>query len=168
MKLESTNPHTLRSRIWRQRHANDELMEAVRQRTRAYRAAHKDTKEYKERELTSGRKWRLKVRDSEKFRKRKRDLDVGYRARNHGTKIASVRKWKTNNREKHLAQRKLLYAVRVGKLTRPSVCSKCGIVPVPRRDGISGVQAHHYDYSKPLDVQWLCSLCHNTERRKYK
>ena len=28
-------------------------------------------------------------------------------------------------------------------------------------------RAHHEDYSKPLQVTWLCAFCHAKERRKY-
>lgn len=48
------------------------------------------------------------------------------------------------------------YAVRVGKLTRLP-CEKCGA---------SKSEAHHEDYSKPLDVKWLCRKCHGFEHRK--
>jgi hypothetical protein len=37
-------------------------------------------------------------------------------------------------------------------LTSPDKCEKCLI--------IAKVQAHHDDYDKPLDVRWLCPLCH--------
>lgn len=43
-------------------------------------------------------------------------------------------------------------AVRDGKLTRPDSCESCG--------GNSKVDGHHHDYSKPLDVMWLCKQCH--------
>ena len=43
-------------------------------------------------------------------------------------------------------------AVKSGRLIRPDRCPRCG------RGG--NVQAHHNDYSKPLDVKWLCPTCH--------
>lgn len=39
-----------------------------------------------------------------------------------------------------------------GRLIKPSICSECG--------ANKNIQAHHYDYSKPLDVTWLCGKCH--------
>ena len=45
-------------------------------------------------------------------------------------------------------------AVRDGRLVRPSSCSECS--------STYKVEAHHDDYSKPLDVRWLCEPCHKT------
>lgn len=44
-------------------------------------------------------------------------------------------------------------AVKLGKIIRPNLCGAC-----KRRRRIV---AHHEDYSKPLDVIWLCDCCHN-------
>ena len=44
------------------------------------------------------------------------------------------------------------HAIREGKICRPLICKKCG------EQG--KVQAHHPDYSKPLEVKWLCVPCH--------
>lgn len=43
-------------------------------------------------------------------------------------------------------------AIRAGKIRRPDICPKCN----KKRK----VHAHHKDYSKPLDVKWLCRSCH--------
>lgn len=44
-------------------------------------------------------------------------------------------------------------ALRAGKIARPSSCSACGKICKPH--------GHHEDYSRPLDVRWLCQQCHN-------
>lgn len=44
-------------------------------------------------------------------------------------------------------------AIRDGRLTRRP-CYGCGC---------EAAQAHHDDYSKPLDVRWLCTTCHAAE-----
>jgi hypothetical protein len=46
-------------------------------------------------------------------------------------------------------------AVREGRLQKPPACEWCNS---PHR--ISG---HHRDYSKPLEVIWLCPLCHRKD-----
>jgi len=49
-------------------------------------------------------------------------------------------------------------AVMNGILIRPKRCPKC----LSSKDRI---QAHHHDYSKPLEIEWLCSRCHGKEHR---
>jgi hypothetical protein len=40
-----------------------------------------------------------------------------------------------------------------GTLKKDDVCERCG----------SGgkIETHHVDYSDPLNIKWLCSLCHD-------
>lgn len=55
-----------------------------------------------------------------------------------------------------LRARKVVDAALVaGVLERPHVCSGCGCDDSEHR-----IEAHHHDYSKPLDVIWLCTPCH--------
>jgi hypothetical protein len=65
--------------------------------------------------------------------------------------------------EKDRAKRIVRAAIDDGSLVRPTTCQKCGEIPAPYRDGRSPIQAHHHDYSKPLDVEWLCIKCHRDE-----
>lgn len=57
--------------------------------------------------------------------------------------------------EKQYARRMVRTAILYGKLKKLS-CEECGN---------KKSQAHHEDYSKPLEVIWLCSI-HHTERHK--
>lgn len=51
-------------------------------------------------------------------------------------------------------------AIRSGIIKKSLTCEKCKESPV-YKDGRSGVQAHHSDYNKPLDIMWLCKNCHH-------
>lgn len=62
------------------------------------------------------------------------------------------------NDEKKLARMLLNVAVRDGRIKKPNCCEECGAVGT--------VYGHHHDYSKPYDVEWLCSLCHGKRHRR--
>lgn len=68
-----------------------------------------------------------------------------------GGAAAHNRLWNTANREKYLAHKAVEYAIKSGKLNRQP-CERCGTS--------EKVQAHHEDYSKRLEVNWLCPLHH--------
>ena len=53
---------------------------------------------------------------------------------------------------KHKARQAVQDHIKLGDLVRPEKCSKChkGCKP----------EAHHADYSKQLDIEWLCTTCH--------
>lgn len=60
--------------------------------------------------------------------------------------------WRRNNKGKSSAHCKLARAIRIGKITKPNQCERC--------DSTEHIHGHHEDYSKPLDVVWLCPDCH--------
>jgi hypothetical protein len=62
------------------------------------------------------------------------------------------KKWRALNTLKTHAARCLNYATKKDEVHRPRVCSHCWL---SRK-----VQGHHPDYSKPLEVIWLCQNCH--------
>lgn len=49
-------------------------------------------------------------------------------------------------------------AINRGDLVRPERCSQCG--------STDRIQAHHPDYTKPLEIVWLCTPCHGKTWRK--
>lgn len=57
------------------------------------------------------------------------------------------------------AQNILEEAIERGILERKTVCECCGR-SYKMKDGRNGIQAHHPDYNRPLDVMWLCQKCH--------
>jgi hypothetical protein len=70
---------------------------------------------------------------------------------------AAGREWRDRNREKRRAHTAVNNAVKSGALIAKP-CERCGFA--------LGVQAHHEDYSKPLDVTWLCKTCHGKRHRE--
>lgn len=58
--------------------------------------------------------------------------------------------------DKSKCRRLTALAIKEGLLVRPNNCSRCGI----HSDIAGTIQAHHSDYSKPLDIEWYCSVCH--------
>jgi hypothetical protein len=71
---------------------------------------------------------------------------------------ASGRKWVWVDQPlelKRWARQVFSNAVRDGRITKPAACSACE-QEVPRRR----LHGHHDDYSRPLDVEWLCARCH--------
>ncbi|HXJ61921.1 MAG TPA: hypothetical protein VNU68_35225 [Verrucomicrobiae bacterium] len=68
------------------------------------------------------------------------------------TKISDART-KQKNPEKVAARTAVSAAIKAGKITKKP-CERCGEAKT---------HAHHPDYSKPLDVIWLCHICHAAE-----
>lgn len=68
-------------------------------------------------------------------------------------RLEGLRKHRINNPQKANARRKVFIALRNGSLKKKG-CVVCGI--------LERVHAHHDDYSKPLDIVWLC-LKHHQE-----
>ncbi len=65
--------------------------------------------------------------------------------------------YRRKHRGKVHAVSAVFYAVRTGNLIRPDMCSECSRKCKP--------EGHHDDYSKPLEVIWLCTECHGKRHR---
>lgn len=89
--------------------------------------------------------------------KRAATLRASHRKKPPGWRRERTRDYRSRNPEKYYAHNALYAAVRDGRLTKLDTCEDCG-GPDP--------QGHHDDYSKPLDVRWLCRVCHASVHRR--
>lgn len=97
--------------------------------------------------------------DARENREKKRDYYLEYDRkrsktpeRRAGIRLSQI-KWSDRDRA-----RKLLHsAIAGGRVVKPTECEDCSITA--RLDG------HHEDYSKPLEVDWLCRSCHGKRHR---
>lgn len=96
-------------------------------------------KQWKERHPDRNRLSNARYRDTDAFRKLCADYKREYR----------------RNNPHEVARDATKVALRSGRLVRPDHCVKCGLVCKP--------EAHHPDYDKPLEVVWLCRVCHLEE-----
>lgn len=68
------------------------------------------------------------------------------------------KRWEANNPHKRIANSRANDAVRSGKIKIKTECEHSGTSGVP-------LEKHHEDYSKPLEVIFLCVPCHGKTRR---
>ena len=88
---------------------------------------------------------------------RKEDLRRSYDnwvSKNPDGPTVACREWRKRNPEKYKAQNTVNNAIRDGKLQKQK-CMICG----------GKAHAHHEDYSKPLDIVWLCPVHHSELHR---
>ena len=111
----------------------------------------------KEKERAYKRAWYLANREKKYLSKEAIERRTTYAKANPEVGERATRAWVKRNPEKKRAHWALKDAVKVGKIVRPSVCSRCG--------SEGPIHAHHPDYSKPLEVEFICSSCHGKQHR---
>lgn len=121
--------------------------EQINARDRERRATDSD---YRERVKLIHRQWgrRHAAHKQEYERRRRTACPEEYQSRN--MRYADLHP--EMMRDLAAVRQRVYYAIKTGKLHRPDTCERCG------RQG--GLQAAHHDYSRPLDVAWLCRSCH--------
>lgn len=92
-------------------------------------------------------------------RKKSRERATEWRKKTKRT-IVHVTRWKKDNPEKSAIHSLVVWAIKTGVLVRKEECEQCGLK--------CKTQGHHEDYSKPLEVIWLCTICHGEKHRKYR
>ena len=79
----------------------------------------------------------------------------------HRKLLNKVKSAKLRNKDGGIRMRAwnaLRRAVYAGKIARQTFCSRCPATEF--------VAAHHDDYGKPLDVMWLCPVCHAARHKE--
>lgn len=84
-------------------------------------------------------------------RKNRARYDAKDRAR-RAERVLRDKAWSQRFPEKRRAHRRVYLAIQKGILIKPDHCSKCGAT--------GRIEGSHDDYSKPLEVVWLCPRCH--------
>jgi hypothetical protein len=114
-------------------------------------------------------KWRIRsqeereadfLRQREYYEKNKEEIQERARRRYQNfsdeqkkNNVQRTKNWRQHHREKANAWSAVGNAILKGELEKPIYCELCGVFEVK-------IHAHHADYSKPLEVLWLCHDCH--------
>jgi hypothetical protein len=102
--------------------------------------------------------YQYRQRNIEKCRTKERLWKRKFRLLNPGR----AREIDRNNRIKYSVKKsatsKLHSAILCGRIIKPNKCTRC--------PSTVNIQGHHPDYDKPLDVIWLCAICHKLEHKK--
>ena len=83
----------------------------------------------------------------------KKSHDYHKTEKGKSVRFLATRNYRSAYPLRHKANTAVGSAIRDGRLKRPDFCEKCGTACKPN--------GHHDDYSKPLNVRWLCLGCHN-------
>ncbi|USL89278.1 homing endonuclease [Bacillus phage vB_BceH_LY2] len=121
--------------------------EYIKEKQREYRVNNRDKRyEYQ-------KEWQRKNKDKlAQYQKKYFESDKGIQKRREAT---NRYRFKPENKIKEEARMLVKKAISEGELVRPDYCSKCGVEAY--------VECHHKDYTKPLEVDWLCKPCHEEE-----
>jgi ribosomal protein S27AE len=132
--------------------------ERVNMRTRERRAADPEPFRASYRRHYAGHREERKADSRRRYWTKRPELleqQKAWRERNHEATREHAKRRRDETPEVARAYNAVYYAVKTGKLIRPERCPRC--------DRECKVEAHHADYSKPLDVTWLCKWCHEME-----
>ena len=110
---------------------------------------------YKHPQMKDGRLNKCKECNKKDVRQNRKNNIEHYRAydRNRGSRTTAeyLREYRKKNRQKNWARARLNYHIRNGNMSKKP-CEVCG--------STEWIHGHHDDYSKPLDVRWLCPVHH--------
>lgn len=104
----------------------------------------------------------LKIRDKNRENDERRKQRLEYQKTEAG-KLAhkkAMDSYKLRYPMKYAAHIITRNYIRDGKLFPKSICECCG--------STEKIEGHHDDYTKPLDIKWLCEKCHKKWHKENK
>ena len=141
----SPENRTRANAAWKHRYHTDIIFRlGEKEKSLKYRS----TPEAKAKQAIRSKQWAID--NPEKTREHNIKSCANYR-KTPNFKIA-IDKYRAKNPEKRTANIKVMNALHPGLLIRPTTCSSCNAEYKP--------EGHHPDYSKQLEVIWLCKQCH--------
>lgn len=132
--MSAKEAHTAYCREWRRR--NPDKVAASK---RKYQEAHPD------KVAAYRRAYHVAHREENEARRAARE-------NGRENEAESNREWAADHPLERKAHHAVDYALRIGALTRPTRCSVCR--------STRKIVAHHDNYTRPLDVVWVCQICH--------
>ena len=111
--------------------------------------------EARRRRLEKEPEWALKERERQRVKQRNAARNRKVTIPTQANRTESIRTYRKKNPEKYAAHSAVNNALRDGRLHRHPCCI-CG----------NKAQAHHEDYSKPLEVIWFCPKHHGEHHYK--
>ena len=132
------------SQFHRREASTDGLQSVCKGCQHQYAANHKARK----REISTACRWR----NIEHRREYEKQWNRSWREANPDASVAQTQRYKMRNPGKESAHREVEKALTSGVLVKPKYCEWC--------ERNRKLDATHGDYTKPLDVTWLCRPCH--------
>lgn len=147
--------------FYRHPKAADGRMSACKECTKSAVRAHRavNLERIQEYDRQRGQTEKRKSANRERNRRNPRTEYKRQWSREHpGAKAYAVRRFRANNPDKYAAHSAVNYALRSGRLVK----QPCEVCANPR------THAHHDDYSKPLEVRWLCASHHSAHHMELR
>lgn len=113
------------------------------------------TRKHRERNAEKAKAWR------EANPERVREATKKWQRENMDLVVERSRKYRAADPERYRAHNRLSKAVSTGKIVKSTQCERC-LKPKTSRQ----LDGHHHDYSKALEVEWLCRQCHKDRHRE--
>ena len=102
---------------------------------------------------------KIRCYDRERGNRQHKSYSTEYYAANKEKVKKTKKEWVKKNINKRKAHMIVGYSIKIGKVKKPKKCEICKKIS-------TRIYGHHDDYSKPLFIKWLCSICHGQRHKE--